>query len=102
GSAQKRWPDGLLQQGSIPLTIEKEELVMIFRAESQGITEKMIGLKEILADLDYDKLKEALRVSFEETFNVELIPSIPSREELYLAGKLEVEKYLSTQWKLYR
>lgn len=103
GSAQKRWTDSLLQQGSIPFTIDKDELVRIFRLEStQDVKGVITGLKDIFPDLNTDDLKNAIRNSFEETFDTRLISSSPSQEEVSLAQELENQKYLSHQWNFKR
>lgn len=102
GSAQKRWADGLLQQGSIPYIIDKGEIAKVFRLESPEIGEKIIGLKEILLLLNLEELKNAIRVSFEETFCIKLISSPLSQEEVSLAGELEIKKYLSPLWNFQR
>ena len=102
GSAQRRWPDGLLQQGSIPFTFDEDEIAKVFRLKSPETGEKFTGFKNILPDLDIDSLKDALRASFEEIFNIRLIPSFPSQEEISLAEDLEVEKYLSPSWNFWR
>lgn len=103
GSAQKRWTDGLLQQGSIPFTIDKDEMDKVFRLKStHGIREAFIGLKEILPELNTDDLKSAIRTSFEETFDTSLVPLSPSQEEVSLAQEFEAKKYLSYQWNFRR
>lgn len=103
GSAQKRWTDGLLQQGSIPYSIDKEEMFKVFRLESGQMSGKLIiGLKDIFPELNPDDFKNVIRISFEETFNVRLIPSSPSREEVSLAKELETQKYLSHEWNFKR
>ncbi len=99
GSAQKRWPDSLLQQGSIPFLVDKDEITRIFRLNTfQEIKESMIGLKEIDPELAYERFNGAVRSSFEETFDARFIPSSPSSEEISLASELETEKYLSHEW----
>ena len=99
GSAQKRWPDGLLQQGSIPFLVDEDEIVKIFRLDYlREIEESMTGLREISPELDYGILKEALRISFEEVFEVKFIFSYPSVKEVSLAREMEVQKYLSNEW----
>jgi lipoate-protein ligase A len=103
GSAQKRWTDSLLQQGSIPFVIDRDDLLRIFRLEStQDVKEANIGLKDIFPDLNTDDLKNAIRISFEETFDTRLISSSPSREDVSLAQELEAQKYLSYQWNFKR
>jgi lipoyl(octanoyl) transferase len=99
GSAQKRWADGLLQQGSIPFTVNEDELLKLFQPNSvQTRKEPLIGLKQIAPGLSHDEIKNAIRISFEETFQVALIHSSPSQEESSLAQELESQKYLSDAW----
>jgi lipoate-protein ligase A len=99
GSAQKRWADGLLQQGSIPFSIDNSEMFKIFRLNpSRGIEKKINGLKEILPELHYNDLKKAIYSAFEETFNIQFILSSPSQEEISLAQELKNEKYNSKDW----
>jgi lipoate-protein ligase A len=99
GSAQKRWADGLLQQGSIPLTTDENEILKLFQRNIVHVRkEPLIGLKQIVPGLSHDELKNALRISFEETFQVTLIRSSPSQEEISLARELEAQKYLADAW----
>jgi lipoyl(octanoyl) transferase len=100
GSAQKRWIDGLLQQGSIPFSLDRDEISRVFGLKDTEST--MVGLTEIVSDLDADQFRNAVRLSFEETFNIQWNVSPLSREELSLAGELEEEKYLSRQWNFRR
>jgi len=103
GSAQKRWTDCLLQQGSIPFAINRDELLRIFRLEStQEVKEAIVGLKDLFPDLNTNDLKNAIRISFEETFDAKLVSSSPSQEEVVLAHVLEAQKYLSHQWNFKR
>ena len=94
GSAQKRWKDGFLQQGSIPYTIDEEITRSIFNvAPSSDLRDGMIGLREALPDLDAKQFKEAIRISFEETFRIRFRCSDPSPEEIHLARELEARQY---------
>jgi len=103
GSAQKRWTDGLLQQGSIPHTSDEALTRKIFTIDdSVDLTKRMIGLKEVVPDLDPAHFRETVRRSFEETFGVSLIPSALSREESLHASELETRKYQSPIWTLQR
>jgi len=97
GSAQKRWKDGFLQQGSIPYTIDKENTRRIFNfAPSSDIRGGMIGLREALPGLDPEQLKEAIRISFEKTFRVRFRCPGLSQEEIRLARELEAQKRRSS------
>lgn len=103
GSAQKRWTDGLLQQGSIPFVVNGNEIIRIFRLSTfEEIRNSMTALREIAPSLDYEKFKDAVRISFEETFHVNFIFSSPSEVELSLASELEAQKYLSSEWNFKR
>ena len=102
GSAQKRWPDGLLQQGSIPFILDEDEIPKIFKLKKYEPGKDFLGLQNILPDLSIDRLKDTIRTSFEETFDIMLIDSIPSQEEISLAKDLEIRKYLSPLWNLQR
>jgi len=101
GSAQKRWTDGLLQQGSIPISIDRKEIEKVFRLQSP-IGEKLIGLKEILHHINYEELKNIIKVSFEEAFNKTLVHLPISEEEKSLALELESKKYISPDWNFMR
>lgn len=99
GSAQKRWPGAFLQQGSIPLVIDRGRLMHVFRLQSLcGPGELPAGLEEVVPGTNLERLKESIRRSFEDTFEVHLIPSSASKEEVSLAMRLEAEKYLSHAW----
>jgi lipoyl(octanoyl) transferase len=99
GSAQKRWPGALLQQGSVPLVIDTYGLTRIFRLSCvRGADELPSGLEEIVPGTNVERLKESIRRSFEETFEVQLIPSSATKEEVSLAMQLEAQKYLSHAW----
>ncbi len=99
GSAQKRWPDGLLQQGSIPYHIDEPEALKIFRLHSiRDIKDAMAGLMEAVPDLSDEKFRNIVKISFEEAFNIEFISAIPSNEEEVLARKLDSEKYQTEEW----
>lgn len=132
GSAQKRWSDGFLQQGSIPYSINYEKLTRVFNINNEplatsadrtvtpplqpiievnsvnsvvlwgkgkeGKSISMVGLKELLKDLDDKRFKEHIKSAFEEVFNITLVDSQLSPREEELALRLLSEKYQNTQW----
>lgn len=102
GSAQKRWTDGLLQQGSIPISVDRDEMIKVFKLRSPLVVENIIGLQEVIYHFKSTDLGNIIKVSFEETFNIPLVPSCPSKEEISLAEELEARKYLSPQWNFIR
>ncbi len=66
----------------------------VFRLKpSQNIKESMTGLKDIIPDLSDKEFRGIIKRSFEEIFDIKLIPALPSQDEEALARKLEAEKY---------
>lgn len=103
GSAQKRWKDGFLQQGSIPYAINDEETVKIFMLDPPVYAkDKLTGLRKLIPDLSNNKFKAAIKKAFEETFDIRLVRSEISQEEHLLAKELEARKYLAPEWNLQR
>ena len=95
GSAQKRWRDGLLQQGSIPYFCDEKEIFRIFGMQGQASLKGcMAGLKEVVPDLDETEFRGIVAASFEETFATRFALTPPSPEELSLALDLQEGKYL--------
>lgn len=101
GSAQKRWSNGLLQQGSIPYTFDKEFHCKIFGEETaSALTEMMTGIQKEVGQFNEAEFMNSVAESFEETFGVIFESSLPSEEECLLAGDLEDRKYLRREWNL--
>ena len=97
GSAQKRWEDAFLQQGSIPFSIDRERLPALFRAPSRhGLHSVdyhvLTGLRDLMPNFNARTLRQQLISAFEETFAITLADSQPSRGELEVAHHL-VAKY---------
>jgi lipoate-protein ligase A len=100
GAAQKRWKDGLLQQGSIPYASDREKIVHIFGKKASEAENSRDGLKGILPDFDDQYFRNAVREAFEETFGISLLTSHPLPAEHQLAAQLQQQKYLQDSWNL--
>ena len=101
GSAQKRWPDSLLQQGSVPYHYNEEMMQKIFRiGKDIDLNKCMTGIKIVMPDLGEDTFKDSLVRAFEDIFSIRFVRSCPSEEELALALRLQEEKYLQDSWNL--
>jgi lipoate-protein ligase A len=99
GAAQKRWEDGMLQQGAIPFVMDEGEMRQIFRIEENAdLTGHMTGVCNLVEDLDRDEFKNIVRSSFEEAFGITFLESIPTPEEEALAHDLRIRKYLRKEW----
>lgn len=100
GSAQRRWSQGFLQQGSIPYSVEEPTMRRVFRILHDHPIE-MKGLRAFL-ELDDVEIKETIADAFERIFNVNLVPSHLSEREVLLAETLLEQKYRSSEWNLSR
>jgi lipoate-protein ligase A len=103
GAAQKRWEDGLLQQGSIPCSYDADNIGRIFGAEGRSaLSSAMTCLEEIMPGLTEGAFGEMVKASFEETFEVSFLPCRPSPQEEALARHLEESKYSLPAWNFQR
>ncbi len=103
GSAQKRWEDGLLQQGSVPYSYDEAETGVIFGVpDATAIRDSMTCLEEVTPGTGEAEFREMVKASFEETFGVSFLRECPSEEEMSLARDLEREKYSRDSWNFQR
>jgi lipoate-protein ligase A len=98
GSAQKRWPDALLQQGSVPYVLDLPKLHKVFGSFGNAARPEMAGAREFLPGLDGGALRRAIREAFEAVFGIGFSVSAPTQGEESRAEKLLREKYLSPEW----
>lgn len=83
GSAQKRWIDGFLQQGTIPVTVDRRLLKKIFFSHPED-AEKISGIKELYSEFDREIFQENVKKALlEEGF--EVVPGSLQKEESELA-----------------
>lgn len=101
GSAQRRFRDFFLQQGSMPYYIERHLIKKIFNNYKDSFLDNLSGLSEILKkkgmnEIEEDELKEEIIRSFERRFNIKFKKGSPSGIELKraeeLKGFLEINK----------
>jgi lipoate-protein ligase A len=103
GSAQKRWEDGLLQQGSVPFSYDADEIRKVFGAGAcTALGSVMTCMEEVMPGLSEKGFREMLKASFEETFGVSFLPCRPLPEEEALARDLEALKYSLKSWNFQR
>ena len=101
GSAQRRWPGGMLQQGSIPLEpLRHDNMDIFFRTLKHGGNEEksLMGLHEVDTSITYESLKLALLKGFQQSIGISLIETPPSAQEIETASILEKNKYSRAQW----
>jgi len=104
GSAQKRWGDGFLQQGSIPYTIDHTALAAVFKNKGQrarlrrGKEEDFAGLRDLVHGFGPQVFKVYIKESFEILFGVSLLESLPADQEVAQAHLLCAQKYREPLW----
>ncbi len=92
GSAQKRWRNGFLQQGTIPFSIDYQTIKKVFKDCDDSLFE-IVGLRGILNDYKLHILKHSILRAFEDTFKITFVHSHPSPDEIDLAQSLVLQKY---------
>ena len=102
GSAQRRWSDGFLQQGSIPLELDRKGMCRVFGVDDKGSGLGMSALRELDSTIELGHLHDAVVEGFREVFGVEVVTARPDKKEEELARRLQREKYLLQQWTLKR
>lgn len=103
GSAQKRWKKGFLQQGSIMLDVDVEEMKKVFnRVNSREILSSMTSVNEHYPWITIEEIKREIIRAFEDTFSARFISDSPTKDEISLARRLIKEKYGSSEWLNYR
>ncbi|MDZ4383679.1 MAG: biotin/lipoate A/B protein ligase family protein [Thermodesulfovibrionia bacterium] len=122
GSAQKRYKNGFLQQGSIMVDFDAEELESILsnynppipplvknppspilsKEGMGGFLDEIGTIKKYAPAVSIKELRKALKKAFEKTFNIRFISGGPTEFELNLAEQLKNEKYSAKKWNFCR
>jgi lipoate-protein ligase A len=102
GSAQKRYSDGFLQQGSVLIGFSRDDLSGIMDCEGGEETLHIGSIRDYIPEAGYPELKKAFREAFETALKITLISDTPTKHELQLAKRLESEKYSTTEWTFLR
>lgn len=104
GSAQVRRNGGILQHGSIPITIDLEDQVAVMpgsdgRISRQVLAGAAMSVVELLGrPVGYDEVSQAVALGFAESFEVDLVPHGLSTAESAEAERLRAEKYATDEW----
>ena len=103
GSAQRRFPTALLQQGSILLDFDPVGLLDLLRpadrADAAGAFETVGSLRQALGWLpDRLEVETAMRNGFAEKIGIEFVEGELRPEELRLSAELAATRYSSKDW----
>lgn len=111
GSAQTRRKGTLLQQGSMPLRVDVDELLGLLKIGGENtkrktrevLKNKAAGLEDFAGEkIEINDLKCAIKSGFSDSYDVELLDSSLTRKESELAHKLAREKYSTDEWNFRR
>lgn len=106
GNAQTRWEGKLLQNGTLLLDFDVEEMLRILNVPKEKFLDKKIAsIKEGLTWLDrelgeqkdMEEVKGIMKSKFEERFHARLKEGTPSERETALARSL-LPRYYSHEW----
>ncbi len=97
GSAQRRWRNGFLQQGAIPLSVDYNRAARVFGLK-YSISDSFAELLKINSSLCIEEIESAIVRGFEEVFDVPLQTGLLSYLETETAQSLLGQKYLSPHW----
>jgi lipoate-protein ligase A len=106
GNAQTRWEGKILQNGTLLLDFDIEEMLAISNIPKEKFMDKKIasvreGLtwldRELGEQRDMDEIRNVMKRKFEERFHVRLKPGSLSKKETDLTNSL-LPKYYSDEW----
>ncbi|MCX9073417.1 MAG: biotin/lipoate A/B protein ligase family protein [Candidatus Methanoperedens sp.] len=109
GNAQTRWEGKLLQNGTLLLDFDIEEMLRISNIPKEKFMDKKIAFiregltwldRELGEQRDMEEVKEIMKQKFKERFRVRLKPGMLSEKEKELTEAL-LPKYYSPEW-IYR
>ncbi len=112
GSAQRRTPYGILQQGSILISIRRfREFHELFRSHPDKMGaggpyaegSNMTSLEELLRnECPVGRVKQALLQGFRDAYGIHFLETRISREGQHAAHDLVTARYGRSDWNLYR
>ncbi|MBI5740726.1 MAG: lipoate--protein ligase family protein [Nitrospirae bacterium] len=102
GSAQKRFHDGFLQQGSVMLGFRAKELCNVLNGCAEKDFRDIGAINSAGAEMSFTEMKLFLKAAFEKDLHVTMISDTPNKFELSLAKELEEKKYATREWNFMR
>jgi len=111
GSAQRRWKDGMLQQGSLLLGFNPEDHEKYFRSPDdngrkhtvQNSRNRIFGLHDLVPErMTSQKIAKQIAAGFETSLGIRLEPGQLSPFELEQADFLARTRYRTDSWNAHR
>lgn len=107
GNAQTRKQETVLQHGTVLMDVDVDKMFSLLKVPNEKIKDKLIAdvkqrvtsMKHLLGkEIAFKDVAEAMKLGFEEEFQVELLEDNLSTMERALAKKFEKEYFSSVQW----
>jgi lipoate-protein ligase A len=107
GSAQRRWKDGMLQQGSILFDFDPVVYYKLFRFPDQPRRERIIAMTRdrigglnglLLTRVNPKTLSDHIASGFEKALGIRLKPAGLTAHEIERAHQLTRIKYSDSSW----
>jgi len=107
GNAQTRKAKTVLQHGTILIDVDVDKMFSLLKVPNEKIKNKLIAdvkqrvtsVKQALGkDIRFNEAAEAMKIGFEEEFNVELVEGTLTKEEIGLTKKFERECFSTRDW----
>jgi len=107
GNAQTRKAKTVLQHGTILMDVDVEKMFSLLKVPNEKIRDKLISdvkqrvtsVEHILGeDISFANVAEAMKIGFEEEFNVKLNKDALTKEEIELTNKFEKEYFSAREW----
>jgi len=102
GSAQKKWPDGFMQQGSIVVDLDEDTMRRVFLLKNLKQFSSIAKLRSYAPSVTTEQIKIALKNAFEKSFKVKFTTQTPLLSEYRRAEQLVAERYGLDSWNFRR
>jgi len=107
GSAQTRKSKTVLQHGTVLMDVDIDKMFKLLKVPNEKIKDKLIAdvkqrvtsIKHISDNnVSFNETSDAMKIGFEEEFNIELVNDNLTKEEISLTKKFERECFSTTEW----
>lgn len=111
GSAQTRKLKTVLQHGTVLTDVDVDKMFMLLKVPDEKIKDKMIddvkqrvtSIKHVSgSDVSFDDVADAMKLGFEQEFDIELVNGSFTKHEIDLTKKFEHECFSANQWNFKR
>ncbi len=98
GSAQKKFSNAFMQQGSILMSFNAMELRNVLQCNNDEDYHEIGSINDFDPEISFNDLRNSLKEAFEKTLRVKMISDSPTEFELNLAKELVRNRYLTQEW----